>query len=163
MTGMKFMMHRFGVVAAAAVLMMAVPSSARAEADYGQACMAMDNFVDTFRVTITIPSGSEPIVAMNFRWRAEGSYQIVGSGALTPDPETGDLQMDLVGAHDTSSFGGNPICSAHALLDPSSLSGPLRIVCVGGTGARYTQTDTVSITGCDSSFATKSGPALGSN
>jgi hypothetical protein len=86
----------------------------------------------------------------------------VGTGSITDViNDSSRLQVSLVGTQTTSAFDGNPLCSMYAVVDKTTLTGPLSVVCVGGPGSIFVSSGTFSTVACTSAMAEPTGPAGG--
>jgi hypothetical protein len=156
--------RRLKSIAVAIVVLSAASTTLMAETDSGQFCGTLVGFADTFRISLTTPSGSEAIGALNFRWRGPSTpYQVVGTGSLTRDLTNSSLlQMSLVGTQYTTSFASNPICQITGSLNSITLSGALSIACVGGPGSSFSGSATIALASCTSAKAVTDAPDFGS-
>ena len=139
------------------------PGTSSAATDLGQACVNLAPFSDTIRVALTAVSGSATMIDVTFRWRASAPYQIGGTGVVTESLlSPGSFDVALTGTHNTTSFGGNKICSFFAVVTPPSFSGPWQATCVGSGGAPFTVSGTLNVVACTGTMSVeKEGPSVG--
>ena len=135
---------------AVGVLMLAAAGPADAINDIGEVCFnLLPTFADTIRAEAQV---SANIVTLNFRWRS-ATYELGGSGSVSASTLTpGSFMLALVGAHGTTSFGGNHICSLFATLNPPTFSGPFSIQCSGAT-TPFAANGTITAVACTAAMS----------
>jgi len=129
--------------------------------DIGPFCFQLNPFVDTLRLSATVPDGSAELIEIHGRWRADAKagvnavggagpaqYELLGGGTLSDsfmDPGHFDMGLQFVQDHATF-FNGNFGCNFLADIDQVTLSGFWVLQCPGSTV--YTQMGTFSPTAC---------------
>jgi len=155
LTAMKRVFFLLPVVV---VLMAMAPTPSGALTDLGEVCFTFPGFGDTIRAEI---QQSPNIAMLSFRWRLGSSYELGGAGTASPSSVSpGSFMLALVGAHGTSSFGGNQTCSLFATLNPPTFSGPFRVQC-SGAATPFAVTGTINPAACNPSADEVTGPGLG--
>lgn len=112
------------LTSALAVFLLGSAQPSQAQSFLGNYCWQFDGFSDTLLASVTAYPGAN--YGITVRWRAAGSYQFVGSGAIAPDPSTpGTYLMGFSSAGTT----GNHSCDVQASLDTATLAGPVSVQC----------------------------------
>src|SRR5262245_16084183 len=119
----------FGLLALVLGLVVIIPS-AQAATDMGQFCWTLSTFTDVFRCSVQQMNGASTMYSLNCSQRAAGSYQLLGSGVARDSfPTAGSIQFTFDAGHNTTSFGGNRLCSITAVISGATLGGPVSAQC----------------------------------